>query len=805
LIVLFFGIQALFSQTPKALCPAVYRKFIPVDNKISKLKTLGNSIVYSHGEPTDEEQLMLEYINRARANPKAEGERIAATQDPDILSSVSYFKINLSQIKSEFAGYPVRPPIAMNEQLINAARKHCEDMSANDFQDHTGSDGSSPFQRMNKAGYPGGEMGENIFAYMKSVLYGHLAFNIDWGNPGLGHRHNLMAFGSNDAVFREVGIGIIKGNGGSTGPLICTQDYGNANDYFVLGVVYKDKNKNNFYDIGEGLPGVSITLNQGSYSAITSKSGGYAIPLGKITGSVVITASGGGMVENQTKTISVKKNVNVKVDFGNQATNDPYLLSPNDNSNITTDTVKCIWQKNNFVPTTFKFECAKDIDFTQIVYIDSNKIDTSKVLKGLTLYQSYYWRVQAKSQFGYSDFSPIYTFKYSINPSKVSLVEPISGYVTLKDTISFGWLKASPNIQSYYLEVYDDSSLSTFYTFKTNILDTTVIIKDFDYGKKYYWRVKAKNNGGFGDWSEINWFQYGAAPSIISNMMPPNGSSIPLNKAKFSWGATNPPAEKYWFEIYDDSTLKSIPAFFLTRIIDTMTTVNDEWGLKDGTNYWWRVKGISGNLSGTWSSLYKISIGLYQSAPVNLLPKDGVTMPINGTRFSWGKSTPSSDKYWFEIWEDSTMKSTPTYFSTSITSTYKDVASDWGLTDKKTYWWRVKGIIGTLWGKWSDVKKISFDNSSKSVKNNYNDFKFEINPNIINKNLTIKFNSDKINNFNYSIINSSGNIIKTDLINSIIVNNIFNINVDNFPSGKYSLNVTRIDGTIYSGSFIIIK
>lgn len=91
------------------------------------------------------------------------------------------------------------------------------------------------------------------------------------------------------------------------------------------------------------------------------------------------------------------------------------------------------------------------------------------MLKGLTLYQSYYWRVQAKSQFGYSDFSPIYTFKYSINPSKVSLVEPISGYVTLKDTISFGWLKASPNIQSYYLEVYDDSSLSTFYTFKTNI------------------------------------------------------------------------------------------------------------------------------------------------------------------------------------------------------------------------------------------------------------------------------------------------------------------------------------------------
>src|SRR5512140_2998499 len=34
---------------------------------------------WSIGQPTDEEQLYLEYINRSRANPTAEGARLAAS------------------------------------------------------------------------------------------------------------------------------------------------------------------------------------------------------------------------------------------------------------------------------------------------------------------------------------------------------------------------------------------------------------------------------------------------------------------------------------------------------------------------------------------------------------------------------------------------------------------------------------------------------------------------------------------------------------------------------------------------------
>ena len=37
--------------------------------------------LYSFGQPTDEDQLYLELINRARANPTAEGLRLATSTD----------------------------------------------------------------------------------------------------------------------------------------------------------------------------------------------------------------------------------------------------------------------------------------------------------------------------------------------------------------------------------------------------------------------------------------------------------------------------------------------------------------------------------------------------------------------------------------------------------------------------------------------------------------------------------------------------------------------------------------------------
>src|SRR5260370_14988209 len=94
----------------------------------------GPTILYSIGQPTDEEQLYLEYINRSRANPPAEGARLASTTDPDVLSAYSYFGVDLGLLQAQFNTIPAAPPLAINAQLLASARLHSCDMYTNNYQ-----------------------------------------------------------------------------------------------------------------------------------------------------------------------------------------------------------------------------------------------------------------------------------------------------------------------------------------------------------------------------------------------------------------------------------------------------------------------------------------------------------------------------------------------------------------------------------------------------------------------------------------------------------------------------------------------
>jgi hypothetical protein len=274
-------------------------------------------VAYSHGDPTAKEQFMLELINRARANPAAEGVRLQTTTDPDILGAYGFFGVNLSQMAADFAGYPARPPLAFNANLIAAARGHSQDMAVHDFQDHVGSNGSTFTDRINGAGYTGwNAAGENIYAYADSVPYGHAGFVVDWGVPSLGHRLNIMNFQAGGPVYTEVGIGIVDETSAQTavGPLVITEDFGRrSGQLFVVGVVYADTDGNGFYSMGEGIAGVTVSTSEGNF-AYTSASGGYAIPLVATSGTINVHAEGGALSPPRDTMVPLA-GVNVKVDF----------------------------------------------------------------------------------------------------------------------------------------------------------------------------------------------------------------------------------------------------------------------------------------------------------------------------------------------------------------------------------------------------------------------------------------------------------------------------------------------------------
>lgn len=110
------------------------------------------------------------------------------------------------------------PGLAWNAALTQAAAAHSDDMVARNYFDHTGSDGSSPGDRMTTAGYAWQGWGENIAAGQASV-----ADVVDGWMKSDGHCANLM-----NAAYRDIGVACVAGTAGNAYRTYWTQDFGTA-------------------------------------------------------------------------------------------------------------------------------------------------------------------------------------------------------------------------------------------------------------------------------------------------------------------------------------------------------------------------------------------------------------------------------------------------------------------------------------------------------------------------------------------------------------------------------------------------
>ncbi|MGA2785207.1 MAG: hypothetical protein ABSF09_10975 [Candidatus Bathyarchaeia archaeon] len=286
--------------------------FVATSLRLVIVPTVNAAVLYDSGNPTAAEQRVLEYINRARSDPVAEGRRLG---------------IDIHEDLPDPTLVGPRPPLAMNKILLGIATAHSQDMYTRNYFSHNDLNGTAAFDRITHAGYNYVRVGENMAAAGNEMSAAGLEdfMMVDAGTQGRPHRVNLLDLinsypcGAAPCTFYEVGIGYYDGTVPNSDGLtsLITQDFGAAPNTgpFLLGVVYNDKNNNNFYDIGEGMVGVTITSSAGGYYAISSSSGGYAFPIGT-SGTITVTASGPGFGPI-TKTVTLTGS-NVKLDFTSQ-------------------------------------------------------------------------------------------------------------------------------------------------------------------------------------------------------------------------------------------------------------------------------------------------------------------------------------------------------------------------------------------------------------------------------------------------------------------------------------------------------
>ncbi|MGW3465382.1 CAP domain-containing protein [Streptomyces olivaceoviridis] len=103
-------------------------------------------------------------------------------------------------------------PLTLNSTLTKAAQAHSDDMAAHQNMSHTGSDGSSPGDRITQAGYTWSSYGENVaygYSTADQVMAGWMS------SPG--HRANILNCG-----FKEIGVGLAQPGS------YWTQDFGTS-------------------------------------------------------------------------------------------------------------------------------------------------------------------------------------------------------------------------------------------------------------------------------------------------------------------------------------------------------------------------------------------------------------------------------------------------------------------------------------------------------------------------------------------------------------------------------------------------
>lgn len=264
--------------------------------------------------PSGLEQAMVWLTNRARTDPEAEGVFLGGLTASNVISSYSFFGVDLNKMMTEFAALESRPPAAFDRRLWDASRLHSEFMITDNEQSHDGQ-----FAKVDASGFRKNGGAVSVFWTALDPIHGHAALNVDWGGPrgpgedgmqtGRGHRAAIMA----NPIRQNFGLAIVEDNdpGTQAGPLVTSIAYAAAQTFFpdhfnkfLVGTVWEDGNENGLYDDGEGLSGVTVMPDTGTYFAVTGIAGGFTIPI-IVDDDYVITFSGGDLAEPEIRLATV--------------------------------------------------------------------------------------------------------------------------------------------------------------------------------------------------------------------------------------------------------------------------------------------------------------------------------------------------------------------------------------------------------------------------------------------------------------------------------------------------------------------
>jgi YVTN family beta-propeller protein len=179
----------------------------------------------------------------------------------------------------------------------------------------------------------------------------------------------------------------------------------------------------------------------------------------------------------------------------------PTLVSPLDRSAGQPLSQTFSWNTVNEA-TSYTLQVSGDSLFSTFLY-NGSVSTTSQAVGGLSVNTTYFWRVNAGNVSGSSDWSGFRRFTTTdiSLPSTVVTIAPADSAVIVVDSVRLAWNIAAPAVDRYLVEVSTDTNMTVLVANDSTVTDTSRLITSLVNNTTYYWRVKAHNTAGWGNYS----------------------------------------------------------------------------------------------------------------------------------------------------------------------------------------------------------------------------------------------------------------------------------------------------------------
>ena len=240
-------------------------------------------------------------------------------------------------------------------------------------------------------------------------------------------------------------------------------------------------------------------IDPGTYTLIFSKAG-YA---SKTISGVVVTNSGPTVTNARLAQLSPPPDT-------------PILISPPDGS-VYDDSLALNFDWGDAGNATgYIIEIAIDSGFASYFEFDStltqsNYRNTSFLHPGL-----FFWRVTASNASGHSARSQVWRFTIlgNLPPDPPMLIEPEDGFLSDSAFLTFDWNDPS-TANRYQILVDDDIAFASPLISDSNLLASQYQNADSLANGDYYWKVRARNEFGWSDYSQARSFGVNVDTGIV--------------------------------------------------------------------------------------------------------------------------------------------------------------------------------------------------------------------------------------------------------------------------------------------------